>query len=201
MKNALPPQECTPDPGPIYKNGKPYTACVDDDQVTAEVTSRTAGLPKDLGHMYVLFTPKQVESCFYSDAEAVAAGGNACTVSSNPATSAYCAYHSWATGNVNEIYAEMPYPIYGLDSLAGWCAVSATPDSPNNSADADVEISPTSHEMSEAITDPNSVGPNNLAGWYDAQASRTVTSARTSTGRCPAQRDTSTTRRSTAIGT
>ena len=165
--NPLPPQECTPDPGPVYKDHKPYTGCVDDDQVTAEVTTASAHLPKDLGHMYLLFTPKQLESCIYSDAEAVAAGGNACTVSSSATDSAYCAYHSWATHNTNEIYGEMPYPIYGLRSDAGACAVSSNPDSPNNSVDADVEVSPTSHEMSEAFTDPNAVGPDQLGGWYD----------------------------------
>ncbi len=166
--NPLPPQECTPDPGPVYKDRKHYTGCVDDDQVTAEVTTASAHLPKNLGHMYLLFTPKQLESCIYSDAEAVAAGGNACTVSSSASHSAYCAYHSWATNNTNEIYGEMPFPVYGLRSDAGACAVSSNPDSPNGNVDADVEVSPTSHEMSEAFTDPNAVGPDQLGGWYDA---------------------------------
>jgi hypothetical protein len=38
-----------------------------------------------------------------------------------------------------------------------------TIESPNGNPDADVEISPTSHEINEAITDPDTV-----TGWYDS---------------------------------
>ena len=36
-------------------------------------------------------------------------------------------------------------------------------ESPNGNPDADVEISPTSHEISESITDPDTA-----TGWYDS---------------------------------
>jgi hypothetical protein len=161
---------CTPDSGPVYSDASGYSACVDDDQVTAETTSllTSHNLPTDLGHMYLMFTPKHVESCFYSDAEAADAGGNQCTINaSGPppgGTAVYCAYHSYATNNANEIYGMMPFPIYNSPDryTCGSQATLPTNESPNNNTDADVEISPLSHEMSEAITDPD------LDAWSDA---------------------------------
>jgi hypothetical protein len=167
--DALPSPECTIDPGSIYSDGTTYNACIDDDQVQAEISNQVAShsLPTDLGHIYVLFTPKRVESCFFSDAEAPSQGGNQCTINAGP-TAAYCAYHSAMNANPNEIYANMPFPIY--KSAAGYSCTDEHLEgqgtdviqSPNNSPDADVEISPTSHELSEAFTDPD------LNAWYDA---------------------------------
>jgi hypothetical protein len=118
--------------------------------------------------MYLMFTPKHVESCFFSDAEAPQYGGNQCTINqSGPpptGTAVYCAYHSYATGNTNEIYGMMPFPIYNSPDkyTCGNEKNFGTEQSPNKNPDADVEISPLSHEMSEAITDPN------LNAWSDA---------------------------------
>ncbi|HET6876971.1 MAG TPA: IPT/TIG domain-containing protein [Jatrophihabitans sp.] len=162
---ALPTQECTIDSGAVYSDNSGYTACLDDDQIVAEtqnvITSNS--LPTNLGHMYLMFTPKHVESCFYSDAEVPSGGSNQCTINAGP-TAAYCAYHSAFSSNSNAIYAEMPFPIY--NSPAGpTCGSEArlpVTESPNNNPDADVEISPLSHEMSEAITDPD------LNAWSDA---------------------------------
>ncbi len=59
----------------------------------------------------------------------------------------------------------MNYPIY--ESPVGFtCGTEArfpTEESPNNNPDADTEISPLSHETSEAITDPDT-----QTGWYDS---------------------------------
>jgi hypothetical protein len=69
------------------------------------------------------------------------------------------------------IYANMPYPTYHspLQTAGFTCGSDASIafgnghiQSPNGNVDADVEISPTSHEVMEATTDPDTV-----TGWYD----------------------------------
>lgn len=168
---ALPAQECTVNTGPVYSDNSSYSACVDDDQIIAETQSVVTAhsLPSDLGHIYVMFTPKGVESCFYSDSEAITQGGNQCTINPSGApptgTSAYCAYHSFFGTAKNSIYAMMPFPVYqsavGFTCSSEFSTLGAT-ESPNSNPDADVEISPLSHELSEAITDPN------LNAWFDS---------------------------------
>ncbi len=59
----------------------------------------------------------------------------------------------------------MPFPIYN-SSIGFTCGSDAAfPDvqTPNGNADADTEISPTSHEIMEAMTDPDV-----NTGWYDS---------------------------------
>jgi hypothetical protein len=169
--NALPANGCTVenvDKSLIYADGTGYKACLDDAQLQAEIASVTAarGLPHNLNHIYVLFLPKKVESCFNPGSSASTAGGQACTINYEP-TAAYCAYHNIGSDNAT-IYANMPYPIYhspvhltcGSDARrAGFGAVQ----SPNGNPDADVEISPTSHEVAEAVTDPDTT-----TGWFDS---------------------------------
>jgi hypothetical protein len=146
----------------IYADGTGYDSCIDDDQVIAEtdrvITAR--GLPRDLGHMYVLFLPKHVESCFF--AGSTVSGGNFCTINHHK-SAAYCAYHSQSP--TGAVYGNMPFPIY--NSNAGFTcssdAVFPTVQTPNGDADADTEVSPTSHEIMEAITDPDT-----STGWYDS---------------------------------
>jgi hypothetical protein len=161
----LPANGCTVagnDTTKIYADGTGYDSCIDDDQVIAE-TDRVVtaqGLPRDLAHIYVLFLPKHLESCFFAGGTTTAR--NVCTINHHPSTG-YCAYHSQApTGTV---YANMPFPIY--DSNAGFTcssdAVFPTVQTPNGDADADTEVSPTSHEIMEAITDPDV-----STGWYDS---------------------------------
>ena len=163
--NPLPASGCTvasTDTANIYGDGSGYNACLDDDQVQAEINNVTAanGLPHNLSHIYVMYLPKHVESCFLPGSTTTAA--NACTINYQP-SAAYCAYHSEATSNA--IYANMPFPIY--DSKTGFtCGTEfnfGTIETPNNNPDSDVETSPTSHEISEAITDPDTV-----TGWYDS---------------------------------
>ncbi|HKV84240.1 MAG TPA: hypothetical protein VJN88_06765 [Ktedonobacterales bacterium] len=154
----------------VYPDGSGYSACVDDAQLQAEIDNVTAAnsLPHDLSHIYVVYLPKGVESCFNSGSTTSTAGGQACTINHQP-TAAYCAYHS--TDNNNAVYANMPYPTYhspqstvrftcGSDArVAGFGQI----ESPNGNPDADVEISPTSHEIAESITDPDV-----QTGWYDS---------------------------------
>ncbi len=163
--HALPANGCTVasnDTSNIYQDLSGYDACIDDNQVIAE-TNRVVtaqGLPQDLAHIYVLFAPKHVESCFYSGSTTTSS--NFCTINNNP-SAAYCAYHSQAGSGM--VYANMPFPIYG--SPTGYTCSSEAKyprtQAPNGNLDADTETSPTSHEIMEAITDPDTT-----TGWYDA---------------------------------
>jgi hypothetical protein len=157
----------------IYADGSGYTACLDDAQITAEIQNviTALNLPSDYNHEYVMLTPKHVESCF--NAGSTTNNKNVCTINHYP-SAGYCAYHTMfgplypISGTV---YANMPYPIY--HSPVGFtCGTDAsghgTIESPNfngsaSSMDADVEVSPLSHEIMESITDPNTTD-----GWFDA---------------------------------
>ncbi|MBV9447443.1 MAG: hypothetical protein JO345_16295 [Streptosporangiaceae bacterium] len=163
--DPLPASGCTVasnDTTNIYADHTGYDACLDDAQLQAEINNVTAArfLPHDLTHIYVLYLPKAVESCFNPGSTLTAA--NACTINHQP-SAAYCAYHSEATSSA--VYANMPFPIY--DSPVGFtCGTEknfGTIESPNANPDADVEVSPTSHEISEAITDPDT-----MTGWFDS---------------------------------
>jgi hypothetical protein len=162
---ALPASGCkvaATDTTNIYADNSGYNACLDDNQIIAEtqalVTSH--GLPRNLGHIYVMFLPKHVESCFFPGATNTSA--NQCTINNQP-SAAFCAYHSNVSAN-GLIYANMPYPIYSsaTGSTCGSDARFPVIEVPNGNKDADTEVSPTSHEIMEAITDPNG------NTWYDS---------------------------------
>ncbi|MGA8246572.1 MAG: IPT/TIG domain-containing protein, partial [Nocardioides sp.] len=165
---ALPADGCTLQAGDttdIYADATGYSHCLDDDQVIAETDGVVSahGLPSDLGHLYVTFLPKHVESCFYPGATNT--NTNFCTLN-HQLSAAYCAYHSMADSGT--VYANMPFPAYlsgtnyscTKESLGGG---GPQIQSPNGDTDADVEISPLSHEMAEAITDPDV-----NTGWWDS---------------------------------
>jgi hypothetical protein len=162
---TLPADGCTltsTDTTGIYADNSGYNACLDDNQVIAEtdrvVTAK--GLPRNFAHVYVLFLPKHVESCFFPGPTNTSA--NFCTINYQP-SAAYCAYHSQAPSST--IYALLAYPIYA--SATGFTcssdAVFPVVQAPNGNPDADTEVSPTSHEVMEAWTDPDTV-----TGWYDS---------------------------------
>lgn len=161
----LPPDGCIlnhKDTSAIYADNSGYDACLDDAQVIAE-TSRVVSarnLPVNLGHIYVLYLPKHVESCFF--AGSTATRNNFCTINYQ-LSAAYCAYHSQAPNSM--VYANLPYPIYQspVGFTCGSDARFPVIETPNGNADADTEISPTSHEIMEAVTDPDTV-----TGWYDS---------------------------------
>lgn len=163
---ALPASGCdvaSNDTTGIYADNSGYDACLDDDQIIAE-TNRVVdalGLPRDLAHQYVLFVPKHVETCFFPGSTLTSA--NACTINHQP-SAAYCAYHSMDTSN-GMVYANLSYAIYA--SPTGFTcssdAVFPTVQTPNGNKDADTEVSPTSHEIMEATTDPDV-----STGWYDS---------------------------------
>jgi hypothetical protein len=165
--NAMPPSGCTVAPGDtsgIYADNSGYSSCLDDAQLQAEVDSVSAAhnLPHNLSHIFVLYLPKHVESCFNPGSSTSTAGGQFCTINHQP-TAAYCAYHS--EDPASAVYANMPFPIYAspVGFTCGTDARFPVNESPNGNVDADVEISPSSHEMNEAITDPDTE-----TGWYDS---------------------------------
>jgi hypothetical protein len=162
---ALPKSGCkvaSNDTSGIYADGTGYNACIDDAQIQAQtntvITAR--GLTRDLAHIYILYLPKGVESCFNSGSTTTSS--NACSVNHQP-SAAFCAYHS--EGAATMIYADLVFPIYtsGTGFTCGSDAKFPVVESPNGNVDADVEISPSSHEVSEAITDPDT-----MTGWYDS---------------------------------
>jgi len=172
-RHAMPASGCTvapDDTANIYSDGTGYDYCLDDSQLTDEIQRNIdAGhLPQnDYSHIYVIFTSKHVESCFLPGDTTDASNGQACTINHYP-TAAYCAYHSMMGSNwpvYGTIYANMPFPV--IHSPVGYtCGSDAghhTLQSPNKNIDGDTETSPTSHEISEAITDPNVFN-----GWFDS---------------------------------
>jgi hypothetical protein len=163
--DSLPSSGCSVasnDRSGIYSDGSGYSACLDDAQLQTELNHVTSahGLPHNLSNIYVLFLPKHVEQCFYPGSTTTPS--NECTINHQP-SAAYCAYHSESSSSA--IYANMPFPIYesGTGYTCGSDSSFGVIESPNNNPDADTEVSPTSHEVSEAITDPDT-----QTGWYDA---------------------------------
>jgi hypothetical protein len=169
--NPLPADGCKllhKDTTAIYADGSGYNACLDDAQVQAQTSSVVAAqhLPVNLSHIYVMFLPKHVEACFNPGLTSNAK--NACTINYEP-SAAFCAYHSQAPNGLE--YANMPFPIYfsGAGFTCGSNARIAFPgviQSPNNNPDGDTEISPTSHEVNELITNPDNNGVT-ASGWFD----------------------------------
>jgi len=168
--NPLPASGCTVaanDHSGIYADNSGYNACLDDDQLIAETEAVVTqhGLPRDYANIYVLFLPKHVESCFFPGSTTTSS--NFCTINNNP-SAAYCAYHNFVPSD-GLVYANMPFPIYHspVGFTCGSDAVFAANQAPNGNVNADVEISPTSHEIMEAITDPQAFTVPNVGGWYD----------------------------------
>jgi hypothetical protein len=163
--DALPADGCvvaSSDTTNVYADNSGYSNCLDDAQIHAETDAVVSGhsLPSDLGHLYVVFLPKHVESCINPGSTTTAA--NACTLNHQP-SAAYCAYHSQSPSGT--VYANMPFPAYqsGTGFSCTKESLGGGIQSPNGNTDADVEISPLSHEMAEAITDPDA-----STGWYDS---------------------------------
>ena len=164
--DALPASGCTvgsKDKTGIYADNTGYKACLDDAQIRTEANKvrKAHKLPANLAHIYVVFLPKHVEACFHSGSTTTSA--NQCAINHYPSAT-FCAYHSLATSS-HVVYANMAFPVY--KSPTGFTCGSdgsfGVVETPNGNADADTEVSPTSHEIMEAITDPDT-----QTGWYDS---------------------------------
>jgi len=157
---------CTADAGKTYSDATGYSACLTDAQIETEISSVLSahGLPSDLSHIYLIFLPKAVESCFTTQDNT---SGGQCSLSQQGG--AFCGYHSFLGSGA--VYADMPYPISDNPVTGGTCSsdggriqggFGVGNQSPNANLDADTVISVTSHELSEAVTDPY------LNAWYDS---------------------------------
>ena len=157
----FPTSDCTPDIGKIYNDSTRYTHCFSDTVIQTEVARviSTQSLPIDRAHLYPIFLPKGVESCFDHNDGALL---GTCTANYK-GTSGYCAYHSSIAGSPT-LYAVMPYPVW--DSPTG-LVCNGSDQFPNANPAGDVIVSSYSHEVAEAISDPFGVNPPGV-GWRDS---------------------------------
>lgn len=94
-------------------------------------------------------------------------GENMCIIGKDCSFSVFCAFHAGLQlGSGTLLGAVMPYAGTNL-SACGPQSVTGSPG-PNNDPDADAEISVTSHEQMESVTDPLDLLPKQVA-WRDPQ--------------------------------
>jgi len=151
---------CSPDQGKIYNDNAPYSICITDAEVGAEVASQVqaGNLKSDRAHLYAVFTPEGAEVCFGSSNGTL---GGSCTPNAQNPSSGFCAYHSSSSNATTAtLYAAMPYSVW--DS-ATQIECNGSDQFPQGNAPVDVIASSYIHEIAEAITDP--VG----TAWLDRQ--------------------------------
>jgi hypothetical protein len=126
--------QCTNTAPPAVSPPIVYSACITDAQTQAELKAYTTAnsLPADLNHLYLLFFPPNAQTQLGT---------------TNFSLTQFAGYHSH-TGTL----------IYGNEPFDPGFASST----PNNDPSADSAINTLSHEISEAITDPNGG-----SGWGD----------------------------------
>jgi hypothetical protein len=123
-----------------------YNRCVTDAEEQAQLKTLVTSdhLVVNSAHIYMVFFPPGVETCFTSN------GVTSCS------SNVYCGYHSSFSYNGPLIYANMPYP--NLSSCSDpWDGAQ----SPNGAPEADAMISIVSHEYNESITDWD-------GAWFDS---------------------------------
>jgi len=119
--------------------------CITDAQLQAEIAKVMAakGWTPGLNKMFMVFTSSGEGSCFDSS-------------SASCAYVQYCAYHSYfGSTSTPAVYGNIPFADLSV------CQEPGTP-SPTGDALADEVASTTSHELTEATTDPE------LDAWYDS---------------------------------
>jgi hypothetical protein len=123
-------------------------ACITDAQIESEIAKVMGikGWTGGLNKMFLLFTSKGEGSCFDST-------NTSCSYTQ------YCAYHTYfGSTSTPVVYGNEPFG----DTLN--CQNPGQP-SPNSDPEADTAATAASHELTEAITDPE------LNAWYDASGS------------------------------
>jgi hypothetical protein len=169
--NALPPLDpinCPDTPFAADNGGTnpPSTtaSCVTDQQLQQEISAvvKAKGWPTNNNTEFFMYTAPNIGTCF--PAQVGASEGGVGTTATVPLCSFeyFCAYHSSyydSTINPNSqvIYANMPFDAQTAGNPLT-CDVQSYP----NGNPSDPEISTTSHEHNESITDPFGTG------WWDS---------------------------------
>jgi len=169
--NALPPLDPVncPDTAFAADNGPPNppsttAGCVTDSQLQQEISAvvKAKGWPVNNNTEFFMYTAPDIGTCF--PAQLGVGQGGVGTTATVPLCSFeyFCAYHSAyfdSTVNANSqiIYSNMPYDA----QTAGNPLTCDVQDYPNGNP-SDPEVSTTSHEHNESITDPFGTG------WWDS---------------------------------
>jgi len=173
-KNALPaldPVNCPDTPvaagGGANGNQSTTAGCVTDAQVQQEISNvvKANHWPVSNTTEFFMFTAPNIGTCFPAEVGTGTGSGVDTTVTAPLCSFSYfCAYHSAyydSTVNPNSqiIYSNMPYAA----QTAGNPLTCDTQNYPNGNP-SDAEISVTSHEHNESITDPFGTG------WWDSNS-------------------------------
>ena len=157
---------CSPDSGAIYNDNSGYSSCISDADIMAEVQRLTTdkNLSTDWSHLYVVYLPKGVEDCMPSQGQTP----HSCTANYADTADSYCAYHSYvnpAPTDAPMLYAVIPYTVWNSGTGIG---CNGLVDAPNADPAVDYGVSAVSHEIAEAITDPQGYSQDGLThGWMD----------------------------------
>ena len=116
-----------------------FTALSDNDMLQI-VHSAAKLLGTGYGHIYHVFLPSGVDVCF--------AGTSSCYSPNNPATFAFCAYHSSVT------FSDIGHVLFTVEPYQAVSGCEVTQPSPNGAL-IDSTSNVLSHETFEAITDPD----------------------------------------------
>ena len=167
---ALDPVNCPDTPvaaaGGANGNQSTTAGCVTDAQMQQEISSviKAKGWPVDNNSEFFVFTAPNIGTCFPATEGASQSGVGTQVTVPLCSFSYFCAYHSSyfdSTINANSqiIYANMPYDA----QTAGNPVTCDVGDYPNGNP-SDPEISATSHEQNESMTDPFGTG------WWDSNS-------------------------------
>jgi len=135
------------------------STCVTEKQEIEEVDSfvHSKGDARGVDNLYFVLLPEGVQTCFNNYSDCGPYGGG--EPNEKKEVSEYCAYHntfsSGYSGGETTIWANMPYDA-AENGDPFYC-----PNSHPNNNNADDTIDVLSHEMNEAITDPQ------INAWYD----------------------------------
>lgn len=140
--DRLPKNGCAEPPPPPVGEGPGWKTCLTDSQLQHEIEQvvQAHHLPTTQHDVYFLVTPKGLGSCMGALPNSGCSLGGSAT--------GYCGYHRYTTGGAVAVdYAFIPF-----NAVPGHC--QSNHPRPNGNT-ADPALSTISHELSEAITDPN----------------------------------------------
>jgi PKD repeat protein len=153
------PSECSWGVAYGYDFEPPFTDCVTDDAIRDELTALVAKdhLPMGLGPnapVYFVVTPEATDVC---------AEVGSCADPEAP--DAFCGYHeNFSDGGEQVVYAVVPFSTETFGPKGCQTDGNDNPELPNGDF-ADTIVDNMSHELNEAITDPDA---NDSNGWTDS---------------------------------